>query len=30
MKITGAQILMKVLKDEKVDTIFGYPRRRRY
>jgi acetolactate synthase-1/2/3 large subunit len=25
MKITGAQILMEVLKDEGVDTIFGYP-----
>ncbi|WP_373500554.1 biosynthetic-type acetolactate synthase large subunit [Desulfococcus sp.] len=25
MKLTGAQILMKVLKDEGVDTIFGYP-----
>ncbi len=25
MKLTGAQILMQVLKDEGVDTIFGYP-----
>ena len=25
MKLTGAQILMKVLKEEGVDTIFGYP-----
>jgi len=25
MELTGAQILMKVLKDEGVDTIFGYP-----
>jgi acetolactate synthase-1/2/3 large subunit len=25
MKLTGAQIMMKVLKDEGVDTIFGYP-----
>jgi acetolactate synthase-1/2/3 large subunit len=25
MKLTGAQILMEVLKDEGVDTIFGYP-----
>ena len=25
MKLTGAQILMEVLKEEKVDTIFGYP-----
>ncbi|QTA85502.1 biosynthetic-type acetolactate synthase large subunit [Desulfonema magnum] len=25
MKLTGAQILMKMLKDEGVDTIFGYP-----
>lgn len=25
MKLTGAQILMEVLKDEKVDTIFGFP-----
>jgi acetolactate synthase-1/2/3 large subunit len=25
MKRTGAQILMEVLKDEKVDTIFGFP-----
>ena len=25
MKSTGAQILMKVLKEEGVDTIFGYP-----
>jgi len=25
MKLTGAQILMKVLKEEKVDIIFGYP-----
>ena len=25
MKFTGAQILMKVLKEENVDTIFGYP-----
>jgi acetolactate synthase I/II/III large subunit len=25
MKLTGAQILMKVLQDEGVDTIFGYP-----
>ena len=23
MKLTGAQILMKVLKEEKVDTIFA-------
>jgi acetolactate synthase-1/2/3 large subunit len=25
MEFTGAQILMKVLKEEGVDTIFGYP-----
>ncbi len=25
MKLTGAQILMQVLKEEKVDTIFGFP-----
>lgn len=25
MKLTGAQILMKVLHEEKVDTIFGFP-----
>ncbi len=25
MKLTGAQILMEVLKDEDVDTIFGFP-----
>jgi acetolactate synthase-1/2/3 large subunit len=25
MKLTGAQILMKMLKEEGVDTIFGYP-----
>jgi acetolactate synthase-1/2/3 large subunit len=25
MKLKGAQILMKALKDEGVDTIFGYP-----
>jgi acetolactate synthase-1/2/3 large subunit len=25
MKLTGAQILIKTLKDESVDTIFGYP-----
>jgi acetolactate synthase-1/2/3 large subunit len=25
MKLTGAQILMEVLKEECVDTIFGYP-----
>lgn len=25
MKLTGAQILMKMLKEEKVDTIFGFP-----
>ncbi|AOY59122.1 MULTISPECIES: biosynthetic-type acetolactate synthase large subunit [Desulfococcus] len=25
MKLTGAQILMKVLKEEGADTIFGYP-----
>ena len=25
MKLTGAQILMKVLQEEKVDTIFGFP-----
>ncbi len=25
MKLTGAQILMKTLKEEGVDTIFGYP-----
>jgi acetolactate synthase-1/2/3 large subunit len=25
MKLTGAQILMEVLKEEGVDTIFGYP-----
>ncbi|OIN94770.1 MAG: acetolactate synthase, large subunit, biosynthetic type [Deltaproteobacteria bacterium CG1_02_45_11] len=25
MKLTGAQILMKTLKEEKVDTIFGFP-----
>jgi acetolactate synthase-1/2/3 large subunit len=25
MKLTGAQILMEVLKDEGVDTVFGYP-----
>jgi acetolactate synthase-1/2/3 large subunit len=25
MKLTGAQIIMKVLEDEGVDTVFGYP-----
>ena len=25
MKLTGAQILMEVLKEEEVDSIFGYP-----
>ncbi len=25
MKLTGAQILMKMLQEEKVDTIFGFP-----
>ncbi|MCP4683525.1 MAG: hypothetical protein GY864_14440, partial [Desulfobacterales bacterium] len=25
MELTGAQILMKALKEEGVDTIFGYP-----
>ncbi len=25
MKLTGSQILMKVLKEEQVDTIFGFP-----
>ncbi len=25
MKLTGAQILMKVFEEESVDTIFGYP-----
>ena len=25
MKLSGANILMEVLKEEKVDTIFGYP-----
>ena len=25
MKLTGAQALMRVLKDEGVDTIFGFP-----
>ncbi|MBT7084912.1 MAG: biosynthetic-type acetolactate synthase large subunit [Desulfobacterales bacterium] len=25
MELTGAQILMKVLKEENADTIFGYP-----
>ena len=25
MKLTGAQILMKVLQEEGVDTVFGYP-----
>ncbi len=25
MKLTGAQILMKVLQEEQVDTIFGFP-----
>ncbi len=25
MKLTGAQVLMEVLKEEKVDTIFGFP-----
>jgi acetolactate synthase I/II/III large subunit len=25
MKLTGAQILMKVLQEEGVDTLFGYP-----
>ncbi|MBW1789973.1 MAG: acetolactate synthase large subunit, partial [Deltaproteobacteria bacterium] len=25
MKLTGAQILMKTLRDEGVDTIFGFP-----
>ena len=24
-KLTGAQILMTMLKEEGVDTIFGYP-----
>jgi glyoxylate carboligase len=25
MKLTGAQIMMAVLKEEGVDTIFGFP-----
>ncbi len=25
MKLTGAQILIKMIKEEGVDTIFGYP-----
>jgi len=25
MKLTGAQIMLKILKEEGVDTIFGYP-----
>ncbi|NLV57682.1 MAG: biosynthetic-type acetolactate synthase large subunit [Clostridiales bacterium] len=25
MKLSGAQILMEVFKEEKVDTVFGYP-----
>ena len=25
MKLTGAQVLMKILKEEGVDTIFGFP-----
>ena len=25
MKLSGAQILMEILKEEKVDTVFGYP-----
>jgi acetolactate synthase-1/2/3 large subunit len=25
MKLTGAQIMMEVLKEEGVDTIFGFP-----
>ena len=25
MKLTGAQIMMQVLKEEGVDTIFGFP-----
>ena len=25
MELTGAQILIKMIKDEGVDTIFGYP-----
>jgi acetolactate synthase-1/2/3 large subunit len=25
MKLTGAQILMEVLKEEGVDSIFGFP-----
>ncbi|MEZ4604163.1 MAG: thiamine pyrophosphate-binding protein [Desulfobacterales bacterium] len=24
-KLTGAQILLRMLKEEGVDTIFGYP-----
>ena len=25
MKLTGSQVLFKALREEKVDTIFGYP-----
>jgi acetolactate synthase-1/2/3 large subunit len=25
MELSGAQILLKALKDEGVDTLFGYP-----
>ena len=25
MKLTGARILMECLREQKVDTIFGYP-----
>jgi thiamine pyrophosphate-dependent acetolactate synthase large subunit-like protein len=25
MELTGAQIMMEVLKEEEVDTIFGFP-----
>ena len=25
MELTGAQIMMEVLKEEGVDTIFGFP-----
>ena len=25
MELTGAQIMMKVLKEERVETIFGFP-----
>ena len=28
MELTGAQIMMEVLKEEGVDTIFGFPGRR--